>query len=276
MPAVTCPDCGSRDIDRGDDHEDGRWYVHCLECGREWLRGEPRPVAKPAPSIGSLRRRFPKAEDAHEGQRAATAALKAQFLEDRPQPAERVAPYWARYQHIFSAEGLRDCEPQDLKDFANTTTGANPGNMSVFNRAWNELGVVEAAARTRAAIEYLLRGPDSVPAEDRLSQLILGDTVYGMTGFRESLLTKVLCIMEPDRFLPILMYTGTAGKREIAGRLYGVPLPAPESTTWTKGRLIYWSNDLLLELAGQGFVSPVHAAEFLWWASEEQSATSDG
>ncbi len=38
----------------------------------------------------------------------------------------------------------------------------------------------------------------------------------------------------------------------------------------TKGRLIYWSNDLLCEMAGDGFVDRVHAAEFLWWASQEE------
>lgn len=181
-----------------------------------------------------------------------------------------MAPYWARYQAVFSAAGLAVCNRQDLKDFANNTTGANPGNMSVFNRAWNEMGEKDAASRTRASIEYLLRGPDMVPVEDRLTRLILGESVQGMTGFRESLLTKVLCIVEPDRFLPLLMYTGTAGKREIAAHLYGVRLPARESTAMTRGRLIYWSNDLLLELAGDGFVDPVHVAEFLWWASEEQ------
>ncbi len=66
------------------------------------------------------------------------------------------------------------------------------------------------------------------------------------------------------------MYTGTAGKREIAARLYGLRLPAPDSTTMTKGGLIYWSNDLLCEMAGDGFVDRVHAAEFLWWASQEE------
>lgn len=269
MPLVTCPDCGSAEIDRGEDHDDGRWYVVCLECSHEWLRGEARPAPR-APSIDGARARFPTIGESDPSRLGVTAELKRQFLAERPEPREKVAPYWARYQWVFSAEGLRDCDPQELKDFANTDTGANPGNMSVFNRAWNEMGEADAAARTRAAIEYLLRGPDVLPAEDRLTHLILGDTVQGMTGFRESLLTKVLCIMQPHRFLPILMYTGTAGKREIAARLYGLRLPAPDSTTMTKGRLIYWSNDRLRELAGDGFVDNVHAAEFLWWASEEQ------
>lgn len=62
----------------------------------------------------------------------------------------------------------------------------------------------------------------------------------GMTGFRESLLTKVLCVMSPQRFLPILIYTSPAGgKREIARAVFGLELPAPETTLRTRGRLIF-------------------------------------
>lgn len=56
-----------------------------------------------------------------------------------------------------------------------------------------------------------------MPVDDRLQELIDPHADLGMTGFRESLLTKVLCVVEPDRFLPILNYTSKAGgKREIA------------------------------------------------------------
>jgi len=270
MPLVTCPDCDSSDIDRGADHVDGRWYVICLDCQREWLRGEARVEVAPSGDLQAARQRFPAPEQAPAETRARTADLKARFLQDRPEPREKVAGYWARYQQVFSAEGLRTCNPQDLKDFANNPTGARPGIMAVFNTAWNEMGADAAAAQVRGSVEYLLRGPTSVPAEDRLTQLILGERGLGMTGWRESLLTKVLCVAEAERFLPILMYTGRAGKREIVQRLYGLQLPPPDATDWTKGRLIYWSNDLLRELAGDGFVDLVHMAEFLWWASEEQ------
>ncbi len=272
MPLATCPDCGSHDIDRGPDHPDGRWYVICLDCDHEWLRGEPRPVRTAATNnIEVARQQFPTPVSASSEDVGRTATLKQRFLDEHPSPRENVAGYWARYQQIFSAEGLPHCDPQALKDFANTTTGANPGNMAVFNTAWNELGSNEAAARVRASIDYLLRGPNDVPPEDRLTRLIQGDSGLGMTGFRESLLTKVLCVVEEKRFVPILMYTGQAGKLEVASALYGVRMPSPDSTRWTKGRLIYWSNDLLCELAGDGFVNRVHMAEFLWWAKEQRS-----
>lgn len=75
-------------------------------------------------------------------------------------------------------------------------------------------------------------------------------------------------MVEPDRFLPISKYTGQAGKREIAKWVYGLSLPDPETTTWTIGRLIYWSNDLLGDAAGHDFVDTAHVSKFLWWAKD--------
>ena len=91
-----------------------------------------------------------------------------------------------------------------------------------------------------------------------------------MTGFKESLLTRVLCVVQPDRFMSILKYTTEAGgKKEIARAVYGLELPAPESVNWTLGRLILWSNDVLHQLVGDGFANQQHAAAFLWWAKDQ-------
>ncbi|MEU9106898.1 hypothetical protein AB0D54_21600 [Streptomyces xanthophaeus] len=90
-----------------------------------------------------------------------------------------------------------------------------------------------------------------------------------MTGFKEALLTRVLCVVRPDRFLTILKYTTEAGgKREIARKVDGLELPAPESVNRTRGRLILWSNDLLHTLVGDGFVNQQHSAALLWWAKD--------
>jgi hypothetical protein len=274
MPLPTCPDCGSYDLDLRELLEDTRRHLICLECGHDWLHGEA--VVKPEPfnSFRHARERFPTTDAVAAGTRSRAEELKDKFLSNQPVPSEAVAPYWAKYQQVFSAEGLPRCNPQDLKDFANITTGAHPGNMSVFNTAWNELGAADAAEKVRESIEYLLRGPDAVAEEDRLTHLIRGERGLGMKGFRESLLTKVLCVVYPERFVPILVYTGTAGKREIAEKVYGLRMPSPEAVSWTPGRLAVWSNDLLRELAGPGFVDNVHLAEFLWWAKDEVSATT--
>ena len=125
--------------------------------------------------------------------------------------------------------------------------------MSVFNNAWNGMGTEAAAESTRRTILHLLYGPEETPLEDRLNQLLEGEKSFAMTGFKEALLTKVLCIMRPDRFLSILIYTSRrgGGKREIARAVYGLELPAPERVNWTRGRMVLWSNDLLRDLVGE-------------------------
>ncbi|WP_432943734.1 hypothetical protein ACQPXM_00970 [Kribbella sp. CA-253562] len=190
---------------------------------------------------------------------AQAEVLKVEFLTSvRPEPDPRVTAYWERYQQVFAGGG----EPQDLKDFANSPVGGSPGNMSVFNQAWNELGAEAAAAAVRDSVDYLLSGPGVL--EDRLTDLIRGRR--GINGFREALLTKVLCVMYPDRFLTLLKYAGPLGKQGIAHRLWRIELPDP--TASTIGELIVESNDLLLELAGEGFETAQHASSFLWWARD--------
>lgn len=243
--------------------------LRCERCGFEWLRGEPLQQRVALPTLAEIRRRFPRPEDVLPERLARANELKAEFLRRAPEPETNVAAYWARYQQVFSAEGLPTANPQDLKDFANSNVGANPGNMSVFNDAWNEMGPEAGAERVREVVDYLLRGTSPIDLEDRLTALILDTRSVGMKGFKESLLTKVLCIVYPDRYLTILKYTGVAGKREIARSIWGIDLPDPEAVTWTIGRLILWSNDLLLALLGDGFRHQQHGAAFLWWAKDK-------
>ncbi|MEQ4565266.1 hypothetical protein [Paenarthrobacter sp. CAP02] len=243
--------------------------LKCAKCGLEWLRGEPLRPKIQLPTLEEIKKRFPQPTDVDPERLEIVRRLKTEFLRREPEPVPNVAPYWARYQQIFSAEGLQKADPQEFKDFGNSNVGANPGNMSVFNEAWKELGPEASAARVRKVVEYLLRGTSPVDLEDRLTALIQDTKPFGMKGFKESLLTKVLCIVYPQTYLTILKYTGEAGKREIALSLWGLELPDPEKVDWTIGRLILWSNDLLLALLGEGFRHQQHASEFLWWAKDK-------
>ncbi|GAB2742306.1 zinc ribbon domain-containing protein [Sinomonas soli] len=243
--------------------------LRCAECGHEWLRGEPARQSVSRPTLADIRKRFPKPGDVDPVKLERANELKAEFLEQAPEPDPTMAAYWAKYQQVFSAEGLPRARPQDLKDFANNGTGGNPGNMSVFNDAWNEIGAEAGAERVRGAVDFLLRGTSPADLEDRLTALINETVHVGMKGFKESLLTKVLCIVYPDQYLTILKYTGVAGKREIARSIWGLELPDPERVTWTIGRLVLWSNDLLLALLGDGFRNQQHASSFLWWAKDK-------
>ncbi|WP_318657816.1 hypothetical protein [Cellulosimicrobium composti] len=275
---LVCSTCGSDDVDLLDVLSDGRRRVSCVECGHTWVRGTASTPTRPRPlpTFDELRTTFPSPEDVAPERVEHARRLKVTYLAGSPTPDPAVAPFWAKYQRIFSAEGLPTAAPQDLKDFANLSVGANPGNMSVFNTEWNRIGDDAAAAQVRTAVEHLLRGPESTPLEDRLTQLIDDTTSLGMKGFKEALLTKVLCIVHPDEYLTILKYTGTAGKVEVARAIWGVELPDPHRVTWTIGRLIVWSNTLLRALVGDGFENQQHAADFLWWAKDQPFDGSPG
>ncbi|MFI5428206.1 hypothetical protein [Aeromicrobium sp. UC242_57] len=78
-------------------------------------------------------------------------------------------------------------------------------------------------------------------------------------------MTKTLAVADSERFLPILTY---AQKRELARDVYGLDLPSADVGSWTVGRLAVWTNDLLVELAGNDFHDQHHAAQFLLWAQE--------
>lgn len=268
--AVACPQCGSNDLDLIEVLDDERRRVKCEACGNEWLRGDARVVYKTTTSIDDLRKRFPSPEDVRSEIAERAARMKSEYLSDHSAASDQALGFRERYQEIFSREGLSKASPADLKYFANSNLAGNPGNMSVFNTAWNELGDEEGSRRVKDSIEYLLYGPENTYLEDRLTNLIEGRRGFGMIGFREALLTKVLCMVEPKRFLPINKYTGQAGKKEIAKWVYDLNLPKPESVSWTIGRLIIWSNDLLLDLVGDGFSDTEHAAGFLWWAKDER------
>ncbi|WNB86440.1 hypothetical protein [Cellulomonas sp. ATA003] len=274
---VTCPQCQSDDLDLVEKGAGDRRHIRCNACTHSWWRGEDKqPAPKQRDTIDAQRTAFHTAHTLTPARRQSVETLKGQFIADHPVPQPEVAEYWARYQQIFSAEGLQHCDPRALKDFANTETGAHPGNMSVFNTAWNELGDDEAVQRTRGVIGYLLYGPDHVPLEDRLTHLIEGPHALEMRGFKEALLTKVLCIVQPDRFLPILIYSSPngGGKREIANRVFGLELPPRDRTRWPIGRLITWSNDVLVDHAGPGFEKLQHVSSFLWWAKDQAASGS--
>lgn len=272
MALVMCPSCDSADVDVREKHPDGSMGLICEACGDVWTRpavqaATPTVVGKTPLEVAKAK--FPTPAMVDSGRVQRVKALRREFLRQRPAQDTDVAAYWDKYQRVFSAEGLWKCNPQDLKDFANNSIGAHPGNMSVFNNAWNDLGTPAAAERVRDTIEYLLRGPANVPVEDRLTDLIVGRKGMGMTGFRESLLTRVLCVVQPNRFVPILTYSGEGtGKRDITQAVFGLRMPKQDQVSMQIGRLVFWSNDLLNELLGDSFESRQHASAFLWWAKD--------
>ena len=74
----------------------------------------------------------------------------------------------------------------------------------------------------------------------------------------------MLCVVEPERFLPVLKYSApTDGKKEIAKLVFDLDLPPAEKVAWTIGRLVVWSNDLLRSLVGNDIPDLQQATQFL-------------
>ncbi|TQN42081.1 hypothetical protein FHU33_1474 [Blastococcus colisei] len=269
MPLIACPQCHSEDIN-GTPQADSRLLIHCEDCGHEWLRGEARrdPGRPAVRTIDSLHAAFPTTLDVRPDVRERVAMLVSDFqLEHHGAPSAEVVDHRAKYQELFSRDGLKSASPDDLLEFALTDTVAGAGNMSGLTRAWKTQGADKAAQKVRDSIEFLLHGPESLRLEDRLTQLVDGKKVGFPSFNKEPLLTKVLCVAEPTRFLPILRYSApTDGKKEIIKLVFELDLPPAEKVAWTIGRLAVWSNDLLRSLVGNDIPDLQQATRFLTWA----------
>ena len=268
MALIACPKCNSEDIN-GTPQADSRLLIHCAACGNEWLRGEARrdPSRPAVQTSDSLHAAFPTPLDVRPDVRERVALLASEFRIDHRGPATDAADQLARFQELFSPEGLPGASPDDLLEFATTDVVASAGNMSGLTRAWKTQGADKAAQKVRDSIEFLLYGPDSLRLEDRLTQLIDGKKVGFPSFNKEPLLTKVLCVAEPERFLPVLRYSApTDGKKEIVKLVFELDLPPAEKVAWTIGRLSVWSNDLLRSLVGNDIADLQQATKFLAWA----------
>jgi hypothetical protein len=282
MALIVCPLCVRED----DIHlirtlEDGRKEARCDDCDFTFVYGAPREEKKPTPAprkraapkvhkptvapIAVVARRFPTVEDVElvDSQRA--ELLKQTFLATVPyEPDQLIARHWTKYRWVFSADGLEKVATADLKYFADNPIGAATGDPTAFDKAWLLLGELECARRIRAVTNHLLRGPGELP--DRLTELADGTFSMAMPGWDEALLTKTLSVADPDRFLPVVTFQE---KKALALAVYGLELPVLDERSLTVGRLAVWSNDLLIELLGDGFQDVHHAAAFLRWAKDQ-------
>ena len=280
MALIVCPLCVRED----DVHllktlPDGRKEAHCDDCDFTFVYGAPVEPKKAAPAprkrstatkvskpsvapISVVVHRFPTVDDVELVDRQRAELLKQEYLATVPyEPNRLVGPHWTKYRWVFSADGLEKVAIADLKYFADDPIGVGTGDPTAFDKAWVLLGELEAARRIRAMTQQLLRGSGEVG--DRLTGLVDGTFSMTMPGWGEALLTKTLSVAEPDRFLPLVTYDD---KVAVARAVYGIELPVVDETSLTLGRLAVWSNDLLVDLAGEGFDDLHHTAAFLRWA----------
>jgi hypothetical protein len=282
MALIVCPLCVREDdVFLIKTLPDGRKEARCDDCDFTFTYGSPvepkkeaaaprRKAAAPKvskPSVAPITvvaRRFPTVDDVPAAALERAEALKQTFLETPYTPDPLVARHWAKFRWVFSADGLDKAAIFDLKLFATDPTGASTGDPTTFDKAWVLLGEFEGARRIRATADRLLRGHGVL--EDRFTELAGGDFAQTMPGWDERLLTKTLAVAEPDRFLPIVTF---ADKKALALAVYDLELPVVDETSLTLGRLAVWSNDLLVDLLGDGFDDLHHAAQFLRWASTQ-------
>jgi hypothetical protein len=283
MALIVCPLCVREDdVFLIKTLPDGRKEARCDDCDFTFTYGAPvEPKKEPAaprrraaaPKVSKptgapitvVARRFPTVDDVEPVALARAETLRQTYLADAAySPDPLVARHWAKFRWVFSADGLEKAAIFDLKLFATDPTGAATGDPTTFDKAWVLLGEFEGARRIRASVNHLLRGHGVL--EDRLTDLVAGDFAQAMPGWGEQLLTKTLAVAEPDRFLPIVTFDE---KKALALSVFGLELPVVDETSLTLGRLAVWSNDLLVDLLGDGFDDLHHAAHFLRWASRQ-------
>lgn len=246
-----CPLCMEQeDVEVLGVRPDGRQKARCRPCGFPFDYGEAL-------------RRLPTAADVAPEILARAEGLKPVFLR-RPNAGldPRMPASWLKYERIFSEDCLPTADPADLLAFGTDTSGSNLGDQRTFWRAF-DANPQYGAGQVRQVVDYLLRGTGK-PLEDRLTDLIRGRLPFSFPGFKEVLLSKVLSVAYPKRFLTLLTYEQ---KTIAAKKVFGLDLPPYEEARI--GHQIVWSNDLLLGLAGNGFMHAPHAGEFLWWAQRQ-------
>lgn len=258
-----CPlDIGHEDVEVLEELPDGRKKARCPDCDYAWVHGAARPDSASRTAKPNLHP-MPTTDKVSPEAMARAKRLKPVFLSQEHAGLDpRVPAFWAKYQYIFSEEGLPTAGPADLRAFGKDTSGSNIGIQATFRSAFDQ-NPQYGAAQVRQVVDYLLRGTGK-SLEDRLTDLINGKLPFSFPGFKELLLSKVLSVMYPERFLTLLTYE----QKTIAARdVYGIDLPPYDRARI--GHQIVRSNDLLAELAGDDFMHRPHAGEFLWWVQQQ-------
>jgi hypothetical protein len=224
----SCPKCGAASPDLLDVLPDQRRRLSCRRCDHVWVDGEAQPMPTSRPGSSRPVRSY--------------LDTKAGFpTPDQVEPRRR-----ARVETLKTRFLSEHPTPEPrVADF-----------WATYQQVFSQDGLE-------------LYGPADEHLEDRLTYLLQPGCPIGMKGWKEALLTKMLCIVEPNQLRPIVTYAGPdVGKRALADLIWGLQLPGTDRTSMTRGRLIFWSNDLLLALAGGRFAHAEHASSFLWWARE--------
>lgn len=191
----------------------------------------------------------------------------SQFIEEEKYPTEKDGHHQAireDFTDLLSTTSLESPEVFDLDLFRKLLVGnyGGPGPQSNLNRFLKNEGDAGVERLTRS-LRHLLYGGGEVA--DRLDD-VLGDPQWSVPGLGESVATKCLAIVDPDRWIPLFVYwSGTGGGKQDILRVLG--LQEPEEST--PGQTAVTSNDLLREVVEPLLPGdPWGQMRFLWWLKD--------
>ncbi len=191
-----------------------------------------------------------------------------EFLKESDFPdedAEEDYRYIEKYQEIFAEDEIDFMDLKDFKNFYLSRRYGYVGFMTILNKTINE-ATAKDEDRIREAIKYLLYGEDEVSVRINNLQDENGD--YKIRGLGESVITKLLATVYPDKFITVFNYKGKMGKREMM-KLLDIPLPVNESDL-SIGDLAVMSNESILNFfKGKKFKDNLHIRNFLYWYKHE-------
>jgi MoxR-like ATPase len=150
--------------------------------------------------------------------------------------------------------------------FAHNAYGG-PGPQSIVHKHLNT--GPEAKRRLAHAMRHLIYDTDE-PDMVRLDDVLLSDE-WRAPGFGESLATKALAVVYPDKWLPLFQTEGVMGKRILMRSPELGIAEVPDLDEMTLGEKIKWCNDALRSVLDPYLEDdPWGQMQFLYWLRDQQ------
>ena len=258
--ATKCPHCGSERVElRASVGGTGKRF-RCDSCLKAWTTGTGSRSGRAGGARGARNPGFPSVAvlTPEEAQERFEMLLSAHARSGAA--ATDVERKWRdEMSAALSRDAIGSAGLEVFKEIATSKSVATTGPQTAFYKELIKLGDEEGGRKARETAQFLLYGDDGSLAE-RLTALIDGGE-RGMPGFREALLTKILAISEPTKFLPILT---AKGKAAFVQHIWGVKIEADKKQS--SGDAIVATNDALVERLAPTFPDLLDAAAFLWWS----------
>ncbi|MCA0307877.1 MAG: AAA family ATPase [Actinobacteria bacterium] len=192
------------------------------------------------------------------------AWLAEKFRSDRPYPNDGDA--WqqeerAKFADMLSANNLVVFDLDVFRKLVNTGRYGRPGPQSVLNASLSSMDSITLDSFAHKLHQILW---DDEPVAKRIDRGLDWNDL-GTRGLGESVLMKMLAIVDPGRFLPVFPLTGPHGKIAMLRRL---GLPEPDQTL-SRGEQQLVANDALRNRLEQLFPDdPWGQAQFGYWLLE--------